>query len=87
MVEQETLASLSQETQHQRVPEQEEQTQIPQLKHEQEEEEALPDHNDSISAHDPLGQLDTSFEDRREEEEDLNTKQRRKRKGIPIKVR
>ena len=87
MAEQETLASLSQETQHQQIPEQEEQTQIHQLKHEQEEEGVLPDQNDSIIAHDPLEQLDTSFEDRREEEEDLNTKQRRKRKGIPIKVR
>ena len=74
-----------QETQHQQIPEQEEQTQIQQLKHE--EEEVLPDQNDSIIAQDALEQLDTSFEDRREEEEDLNTKQRRKRKGIPIKVR
>ena len=88
MVEQETLPSLSQETQQQQqLPEPEEQTQIHQLKHEEEEEEVLPDQNDSITAHDPLEQLDTSFEDRREEEEDLNTKQRRKRKGIPIKVR
>ena len=87
MAKQETLASLRQETQHQQIPEPEEQAQIHQLKHEQEEEEVLPDQNDSIIAQDALEQLDTSFEDRREEEEDLNTKQRRKRKGIPIKVR
>ena len=89
MVEQETLASLSQETQQQPIPEQDEEAQT-QFKHEQEEEEILPDQNDSIIAQDAVEQLDhldTSFEERKEEEDDSSTKQRRKRKGIPIKVR
>ena len=83
MVEQETLASLSQETQQQQITEQDEQTQT-QLKHEQEEEEILPDQNDSIIAQDAVEQLDhldTSFEEKKEEEEDGNTKQRRREKG------